>query len=224
MRAVAATGILAALLVGAAWFEPAWADSITLAIDDYLPGNDPIATGVPTITFEDTGVGEVTITMDLTDLASGSEFVKEWYVNVALDPALFTSFTLVSGPSSAGYVLASSFNASDSNVKADGDGYFDIKFTFATSGAERFQADETIVWRLTETGLSASSFLLDSLPGGGNGTYLSAIHLCGAGEDGQDSLWIGATAVPEPGTLLLMGAGLLGGIAGTRRMRRRTRA
>lgn len=104
--------------------------------------------------------------------------------------------------------------------KADGDGLYDIKLSFATNGSG-FQSGQTVVYEITGiSGLTASSFNFFSTPAGGHGPFLTAAHVLnttGAGSGGSG--WIAPTPVPLPAAAWLFGSGLLGlmGIARKRK-------
>jgi hypothetical protein len=196
---------------------PAAADTITLSTEF---SGATAASGAPKITFTQLDSDTVRITMDLANL-SGTEKASKWFINTSF--ALSESnFAFVSGSSST-VDVDNTWNTNDNAFKADGDGYFDVRFDFPTSG-DLFGDNETVVWDVTATGISVSTFLLGSAPGGGNGTWMSAAHIQGIGADGEDSGWMGGNLIPtpEPATVLLLGAGLAGFVA--RKRLRRTAA
>ena len=100
--------------------------------------------------------------------------------------------------------------------KADGDGWYDIYMAFDTSGGTKFEGTESIVFNITGgAGLNAESFNLESVPGGGNGTYVSAAHVQGISY-GEGSAWIGDGSQPPPpsvpdggSTLMLLGMAVI---------------
>jgi len=171
-----------------------------------------------TATFEDTEkAGVVKLTMSSMGLAS-TEFVTEWTFNLkpSFDAANLT-FEYVSGN------LASKSGAKNNEFKADGDGSYDIEFQFATAGERRFDPGEDAVYLIysSETGLNALSFASKSDPGNVSlgGPFATAAHVQGIPKGmfvPNGSGWIADPGVaipgpvPEPGTLLLLGLGLLG--------------
>ena len=169
-----------------------------------------------TATFDDKDTpGSVKLTMSDTHLTD-SEFVAEWYFN--LDPnfnPVNLAFDYVSG------VEAFSVEQGVDLYKADGDGLYDILFTFPK---KEFSVGDSSIYNITGIGdLEAGSFLFESTPAGGNGPFHSAAHVQGIGEDGENSGWIANTTThtPEPSTILMLITGL-GGIVtyGSRRKRK----
>lgn len=146
-------------------------------------------------------------------LQSSSEFVSKWYFN--LDPALNPGS--LSFAHSAGGPLATSISTGVNAFQADGDGRFDIRFTFSNAGPSRFNGTDTVSYLITSPQtISASSFLFDSVEGGGAGTYMTAAHVQGIND--ADSGWIGASdVIPEPGTVMLLLSSL--GLIAVRRRR-----
>ncbi len=198
------------LLIMLAANLPAKAASVTFTDWVKFSGSGA-GTPILSVTIDDGGTpGSVTITMHATSLLS-SEKITEWYFNVTLgigtDPVHFSG--------QKGSVVAGS-NA----YKADGDGYYDIFFTFPTSGETAgdngtFGNDETSVWTLTFEGLTANHFLSESTPGGqGVGTFYSAVKL-------GNAYWAPetVTTVPEPATFSLLAVGLLLGMAVRKRLK-----
>lgn len=178
--------------------------TITLDLGySFTPGGQPA--GAPpwlTATFTDV-VGGVELEMT-SNLTSDSEFVTEWYFN--LDPALDRTqldFTYLAAQST----VEPTYQVG--NVKADGDGYYDIRFNFPEAGNQRFMEGDVTTFLISGiTGLSANDFKFLSDPGGGNGVYLSAAHVQGIRGGAVPSAWIGTSDAPEPSPALLFGTGL----------------
>jgi hypothetical protein len=205
------TFVAAAAATGLAIAGPASAATLVLGLNVEFSGGTAPAGSTPwiTATFDDSfgGPNTVRLTLEATNLV-GTENIKEWHFNFdpALDPTLL-SFVAVSNAASVPNAINTGVNA----FQADGDGKYDIQFDFPPppgSFGPRFTAGETVIYDLTYVApISASSFDFFSVPGGGQGTFLSAAHIQSIGE-GEDSGWIGV--VPEPGTASLLGLGLLG--------------
>jgi hypothetical protein len=128
--------------------------------------------------------------------------VKGWYFNFSGDPT-----TLDFSYDSAADVEAASIDKGSDAYKADGDGFFDIRFVFDNGD---FGEGEESVYLITGTGITADSFDLFSAPGGGNGSWNTAAHVGGIGPCDQYSGWIGGSSVPIPGAVWLLGSGLIG--------------
>jgi hypothetical protein len=186
-----------------------------------IPGN-PGPWG--TATFSDVS-GGVQLTMNGSGL-SGSEFFGSWYFNLnsSLNPASL-NFAAQSnvGVDPSSVAIGQGANA----FKADGDGFFDILFDFASSGANRFGAGDSLTYLITGIpGLSAADFNFTSVGGPISG-YHTAAHLQASSVNGQ-SLWTadGDTPggpVPEPMTYLVLGAFVCIAIYAKRRLETSTR-
>ncbi len=167
--------------------------------------------------------GSVALTMQVLNITDVLAKVTEWDFNL-IDESIPLTFAHVSG---AVATVSTGINA----FKADGDGWFDIKFAFpntpasATLGNQGFSSS---AYTITGAGINAHSFVALSAPGGGSspGPFFSAAHVQGLGAGGGYSGWVapsgsGSVVVTSaPGGLSLFASGLLGLVA----LRRRRRA
>jgi len=176
-----------------------------------------------TANLTDASSGGVDLTMKADQLLAG-EFVGSggWFFNLnpSLNPSSLT-FT------STGGQAATAINTGVNAFKADGTGgYFDIKFMFADSGANRLEnSDPFSIYHIS--GASVNDFLYTNVnissgrtPVTTPGIYYSAAHVQGV-NNGLTSTWIAADSitspapppaagVPEPSTYSLLG--IAGGV------------
>lgn len=80
--------------------------------------------------------------------------------------------------------------------KADGDGYYDLELNYTGTS---FGPNSHSVYKLSGTGLTASSFFSLSSPSGGYFPFYAAAHTGGS--------WV--AAIPEPETYAMLAAGLM---------------
>jgi hypothetical protein len=172
-------------------------------------------------TAQDVAPSTVKFTLSTADLQSG-EFVSDWFMNISptLDPTKL-SFTPVSIPAG---VTSPTIGTGENKFKADGDGFYDVDFTFSTGkSSTEFNAGEQVVFDVSGiTGLTANDFLFQSAPGGGTGVYYSAAHIQGVPPNGSNSSWVGAAVIPEPSSFAAMTGALALGLAAWRRGCRKT--
>jgi uncharacterized membrane protein YgcG len=186
-----------------------------------------------TALFEDTAIaGKVKLTMTVSEALYGTAYVREWYFNVKDTPTL--AFANIDTP------VATDLNyGSDSSGMNNASGAFDLNFTFNTSSPGNLAQNANSIYEITGAGLTAASFNQLSAPGNGNGNgngggggggnsggggFLAAVKVQGDGDSFEvrgvlaNGVIDPQGEVPEPGTLALIGLGLLGA-ALTRRRR-----
>ncbi len=135
-----------------------------------------------TATFVDVVPGQVQLTLTRSSGMTSGEFIRAWFFN--LDPAISpTALTMTqnSGP------VATALEAATNAHRADGGPFMDIRLSFATSGAQRFDGDfSSAVFTFSATGLTANSFRQYGL-GAGNSPngLLHAAHIQGIPGDGS---------------------------------------
>ena len=167
----------------------------------------------------------VTIANNLVDPGA---FLGSLYLNTSVAPLAGAVGACISCANINN--VAPTFSFGSNAFQADGDGLYDILLAFSTAGPDRLLSGESVVLSLTSTtpGFNETSFNSMSAPGGGNGPFVIAAHIQSL-PNGQSD-WItdfggggGSSSVPEPGSVMLVGAGLLGLVA-LRRHRRKSAA
>jgi len=186
------------------------ASAATLVYDFGTSFGDVPASGPApwlTATFDDGGSpGSVTLTMSALGSLQTSSISEVYF---SFDSSIIDLAVSVIDDSAVG---PTSIFIGQNSYQADGDGIYDLYFDLPPppgSMADRFSANETIIYQITGTGLTAASFNYLSEPGGGNGPFYAAAHVQQTG-DGSQSDWIGVVPIPAAVWLFGSGLGLLG--------------
>jgi hypothetical protein len=169
--------------------------------------------------FEDNGSGGLTLTLSSPPSPNGlyeGEKVAKWYFNLdpSLDPTRLT-IARISG------VTPDSIETGVNSFKADGDGQYDILFTFPT-GQNTFGPDGCAAFTITSTeSISEGSFNFSSYSDY-PAAYKTAAHIIG--NPVSDWANIGGShappPIPEPAGLVIWSI-LGGGAAALTALRRR---
>jgi hypothetical protein len=192
-------------------YSTASAASYQYLFNDAFSGTAPASTNAwMEAIVSDVTNGTVQLTVSNLNL-TGSENVDELYLN--LNPTLDATklnFTYLSD--GGGFDLPFITKGTNS-YKADGDGLYDILFSFTHSSDAQHQFTQGEYFTYTITGiptLTAADFGYLSFPAGGVGPFYAAAHVQRIGS-GSLSGWISAdevtplTAVPEPSAASLIG-------------------
>ncbi len=158
-----------------------------------------------TATFTDVISGGSVVAVDLKITANGltsNEKLVGAYFN--LDPLLEPADLTFTGPTASSGTFEDPVISKGRDLyQADGDGSYDILFSFNNDGpAKAFNGGESVTYRITLTDLTADSFNFLSDPTGGHGPFVTSAHIASLGTT-LGSAWI----TPEPATMLLLGLG-----------------
>lgn len=157
----------------------------------------------------------VVVHLTASGLVLPSEFVSKWTFNSTLQSLAGMNFFVQS--TTAGTSLKNNPTFALDNVHAGAQGAksaYDIGFEFMTSNGGRFQqGDLADIFLYGVSGLNAASFDTTN-----NDGYYAEAHIQGIGTDSSWVVPVENAPVPEPGTMVLLGAGFLGlAIYGKRR-------
>lgn len=200
-RGILALSFLVALIVA---IVPLSANAITAGTYDltYELSGSGVSSGGPwgTISLSDSG-GGISVTIDL----AGTE---EKILTFGL---LYTGSTGGTFAITGGTTIVYDPNPAAPNITADG---YPTLFTLGIPENGNLGAIDTFTGLITTSGGTIS---VADLTGDGNGVF-AFVHIGNFGDlpgsTGENSIWVGngppPPRVPEPGTLLLLGSGLVG--------------
>src|ERR1700722_15696263 len=188
------------------------ADSFFFQYTNVYAGSQPV--GSPAWVnslFSDVSRGTVQLKISANGLANG-EFLSALFFN--LDPSLNPnklSFTYVTG--SGGFALPI-IKTGANDFKADGQGKYDIDFTFSQKTATEFTGNDYVIYDISSSAftLTASDFDVLSTAAGGCYEFLTAAEISGIPGtcDTTGTGWVapgGVTPAPEPHSLVLFALG-----------------
>jgi len=211
------TGLFAALAIGTVIMTApgkSFAASYLSQLNTTFSGTAPAGPG-PYVNelFTDVSPGTVSVTFSNVGL-TGTEFISGLYINLNTNmDATQLNLQLIGETAGLGPVTIS---LGRDAFKADGDGKYDLLFSFTTDTTGRFAQSDWISYKITGIPtLTAADFNYLSAPAGGVGPFISAAHVQSIGSNG-DSGWIRPTdysivIAPEPasGAVLALGAVVL---------------
>ncbi|MCU0772158.1 MAG: hypothetical protein MUE94_10390 [Verrucomicrobia bacterium] len=208
-------------LGGAFLFECHSIAQVQFDLDLVFSGTNtpPASAAAPwvTATLDDVAPNQVLFTLEATGNLTGQENVRQFYFNFddSLDLGAL-GFTFLG---SSGLFTPPAWTLSENNLKADGDGKYDVRLDFATGGntSDTFNRNESVSYLLTYSGagsITRESFIYESQPAGGHGPFYTAAHVQNTLAGG--SAWLGAetiTYIPEPNSASLLALTALGWLA-----------
>jgi hypothetical protein len=180
---------------------------LNLGLDqEFSGGTAPVSNACPWVNalFHDNGNGTVNLTLSNPHL-SNNENVSGFYFN--FNDALNVANLSFSPTSSSGSFTAPTISKGENSFKADGDGDYDVLFTFATGGnaSQVFGVGDQVTYTISySSAIGSSDFAFLSAPEGGNGPFYAAAHVQNTGINGSGGGWIAPTAIPEPTTVLVI--------------------
>lgn len=162
--------------------------------------------------------GDIILSMQ-ANLLGTTEFIGN--VRMNLDPNIdpdsltFTFLDTTSDVDPNDVVITTAANGINLPPPANSAGNFDIGFNFPPPpGTEKFDGNELIEWTVTCTGTNCGQFGVTSFNFVNSGGFRICTHVQGVPGEGEGSTLVcgtpGSNNVPEPATLALLGAGLLG--------------
>jgi len=206
---VCAATFVGLLTVGA---PPVSADDFTMFFGPSGTFSGTAPAGSLSAEFTDVAANMVRLVIT-SSLAAGENLDpnKALYLNIdPADSALLGSITFTL-KANTGFSQAAAVMESEDAFKPDGDGLYDILFTYSPS-TKAFTTGQSQTYLITGTGLNADDFLFLSTCGSGCGTgsTLAAVHVQNTPAGGNGSAFVGAVLLPEPASMGLLGTALLG--------------